>query len=46
LCGSVRRVEEDGQMIQRRKLCCLRYMLPGVASCGNRCALPSQRNPQ
>ncbi|WP_018898165.1 siderophore-iron reductase FhuF [Rhizobium sp. 2MFCol3.1] len=46
LCGSVKRVEEDGQMIQRRKLCCLRYMLPGVASCGSRCALPSQRNPQ
>lgn len=45
-CGSVRQVDEDGEMIQRRKVCCLRYMLPGVASCGNRCALPSQRNPQ
>lgn len=45
-CGSVRQVEEGGEMIQRRKVCCLRYMLPGVASCGNRCALPSQRNPQ
>ncbi|WP_160007152.1 siderophore-iron reductase FhuF [Rhizobium sp. 18055] len=45
-CGSVRQVEEGGEMIQRRKVCCLRYMLPGVASCGSRCALPSQRNPQ
>jgi ferric iron reductase protein FhuF len=45
-CGSVRQVEDGGEMIQRRKICCLRYMLPGVPSCGNRCALPSQRNPQ
>jgi ferric iron reductase protein FhuF len=45
-CGSVKQVQEGDETIQRRKVCCLRYMLPGVASCGNRCALPSQRNPQ
>ena len=46
LCGSVRYVEEDGEHVARRKICCLRYMLPGVQSCGKLCALPSQRNVQ
>jgi ferric iron reductase protein FhuF len=46
LCGSVRYVEEDGERIARRKICCLRYMLPGIQSCGKLCALPSQRNVQ
>ncbi|MBW9112315.1 siderophore-iron reductase FhuF [Rhizobium cauense] len=46
LCGSVRYVEEGGECVARRKICCLRYMLPGVASCGKLCALPSQRNVQ
>ncbi|EPF00010.1 siderophore-iron reductase FhuF [Rhizobium grahamii] len=46
LCGSLRYVEEDGERVARRKICCLRYMLPGVQSCGKLCALPSQRNMQ
>nr|WP_307953117.1 (2Fe-2S)-binding protein [Sinorhizobium medicae] len=24
-------------------MCCLRYLLPGIPSCGSLCALPSQR---
>jgi len=36
--------EEDGARVCRRKICCLRYLLPGVPSCGSLCALPSQRN--
>lgn len=40
----LRHEEEDGARVCRRKICCLRYMLPGVPSCGSLCALPSQRN--
>ncbi|WP_156943331.1 ferric iron reductase protein FhuF [Ensifer sp. WSM1721] len=36
--------EADGTRVCRRKICCLRYLLPGVPSCGSLCALPSQRN--
>lgn len=43
LSGCIRHVEEDGECISRRKVCCLRYMLPGVPSCGRLCALPEQR---
>lgn len=42
-CGSIRHVEEEGECVTRRKVCCLRYMLPGVPSCGKLCALPEQR---
>jgi ferric iron reductase protein FhuF len=42
-CGCVQQVEEGGERVARRKICCLRYMLPGVPSCGKTCALPSQR---
>lgn len=38
------RYERDGdQSVCRRKLCCLRYLLPGIPSCGSLCALPEQR---
>lgn len=40
----LRHEEEDGARVCRRKICCLRYLLPGVRSCGSLCALPSQRN--
>ncbi|MGE6786246.1 siderophore-iron reductase FhuF [Ensifer adhaerens] len=40
----LRHEEEDGARVCRRKICCLRYLLPGVPSCGSLCALPSQRN--
>ncbi|KOF21521.1 iron reductase [Ensifer adhaerens] len=39
----LRHEEEDGARVCRRKICCLRYLLPGVRSCGSLCALPSQR---
>lgn len=39
----LRHEEEDGERVCRRKICCLRYLLPGVRSCGSLCALPSQR---
>lgn len=35
--------EDDGTRVCRRKICCLRYLLPGVPNCGSLCALPSQR---
>lgn len=38
------RHEMAGAEVQcRRKVCCLRYMLPGIPSCGELCALPEQR---
>lgn len=43
LVGAIRRVEEEGLTLRRRKVCCLRYMLPGVESCGSLCALPAIR---
>jgi ferric iron reductase protein FhuF len=43
-CGCVQHIDEGGERVARRKICCLRFMLPGVPSCGKRCALPSQRN--
>ncbi|OLP56491.1 siderophore-iron reductase FhuF [Rhizobium rhizosphaerae] len=33
----------EGAPLCRRRVCCLRYLLPGVASCGELCALPDQR---
>ncbi|WEX76439.1 siderophore-iron reductase FhuF [Sinorhizobium numidicum] len=39
----LRHEEEDGTRVCRRKICCLRYLLPGIPSCGSLCALPSQR---
>jgi ferric iron reductase protein FhuF len=42
-CGAIRQLEEEGKCVSRRKVCCLRYMLPGVPSCGTLCALPEQR---
>ncbi|MEJ6781454.1 siderophore-iron reductase FhuF [Aminobacter sp. Piv2-1] len=41
--GCLRREIEGGQAHCRRRVCCLRYMLPGIPSCGELCALPSQR---
>jgi ferric iron reductase protein FhuF len=43
LSGCIRQVEEGGECVSRRKVCCLRYMLPAVPSCGRLCALPEQR---
>lgn len=41
--GCLRFEHENGQMVCRRKVCCLRYMIPGIPSCGSLCALPGQR---
>lgn len=35
---------DQGQLVCRRKVCCLRYLLPGIPSCGALCALPAQRH--
>ncbi|HXV30072.1 MAG TPA: siderophore-iron reductase FhuF [Sinorhizobium sp.] len=40
----LRHEDDDGTRVCRRKICCLRYLLPGVPSCGSLCALPSLRN--
>jgi ferric iron reductase protein FhuF len=40
----VRYAPENGALARRRRVCCLRYRLDGVAHCGNLCPLPSVRN--
>jgi ferric iron reductase protein FhuF len=39
--GAMQWREQDGQTICRRKVCCLRYLLPGMADCGSLCPLPA-----
>ncbi len=39
----LRTVEEDGVAVRRRRVCCLRYQLPGVPGCGSACPLPEGR---
>lgn len=34
---------EGGEPLRRRRLCCLRYLLPEVAHCGSLCPLPAVR---
>jgi ferric iron reductase protein FhuF len=41
--GCLRHEIEGEQTVCRRKVCCLRYLLPGIPSCGELCALPAQR---
>lgn len=41
--GAVRYPVEDGCPVRRRKVCCLRYLLPGVAHCDSLCPLPEVR---
>ena len=43
MCGAVRYVQDDGESVRRRRLCCLRYLLPGVPSCAGLCPLPEVR---
>ena len=38
--------DEGGASVARRRVCCLRYVLPGVAGCGAICPLPAGRNSQ
>lgn len=41
--GCLRHELDGEETVCRRKICCLRYLLPGIPSCGNLCALPAQR---
>lgn len=41
--GCLRHEMEAGAIHCRRKVCCLRYMLPGIPACGELCALPELR---
>ncbi|WP_162245009.1 MULTISPECIES: siderophore-iron reductase FhuF [unclassified Rhizobium] len=41
--GCLRHETAREETICRRKVCCLRYLLPGIPSCGELCALPEQR---
>ena len=41
--GCLRHEIDGEQTVCRRKVCCLRYLLPGIPSCGELCALPAQR---
>lgn len=45
LRGLITRVPhpETGAPISRRKVCCLRYLVPGVSGCGMVCPIPSGR---
>ncbi|MBB3020025.1 ferric iron reductase protein FhuF [Microvirga lupini] len=38
--GLVRYLPQDNDTVRQRKLCCLRYLLPGVACCGSICPSP------
>ncbi|WP_201864872.1 siderophore-iron reductase FhuF [Microvirga soli] len=38
--GLVRHVMQGDMTVRQRKLCCLRYLLPGVACCGSICPTP------
>ncbi|WP_187829504.1 siderophore-iron reductase FhuF [Labrys sp. KNU-23] len=46
ICGAVLYPLEQGQPVRRRKVCCLRYLLPGVEDCGSLCPLPHIRGQQ
>jgi ferric iron reductase protein FhuF len=41
--GCLRHEIDGEETVCRRKICCLRYLLPGIPSCGELCALPAQR---
>ena len=41
--GCLRHELDAGTVQCRRKVCCLRYMLPGIPGCGELCALPELR---
>lgn len=43
LFDRLRTVEEDGVTVSRRRVCCLRYQLPGMPGCGASCPLPEGR---
>lgn len=38
--GLIKYLPQDGETIRRRKVCCLRYLLPGIECCGGICPTP------
>lgn len=40
LHDTVRYVEEDGDRVARRRVCCLQYLVPDLEGCGTLCPLP------
>jgi ferric iron reductase protein FhuF len=42
----VRYLPQGDQTIRQRKLCCLRYLLPGVECCGSLCPTPPPKVPK
>lgn len=42
--GLVQYLKQDDQTVMRRKVCCLRYLLPGVECCGGLCPLPPTKH--
>ena len=42
LSGAIQYCEQDGQLAPKRKVCCLRYLLPNMEDCGNICPLPAR----
>ncbi|MDZ7780608.1 MAG: siderophore-iron reductase FhuF [Gemmatimonadota bacterium] len=43
LHGAIRYVSDGEAEIRRRRVCCLRHLLPGVAGCGSLCPLAHVR---
>jgi ferric iron reductase protein FhuF len=41
MLDAVRYPFQGGEPTRQRKICCLRYLLPGVAHCGSLCPLPA-----
>ncbi|MBK1699103.1 siderophore-iron reductase FhuF [Rhodovibrio salinarum] len=41
--GHIRYLDDAGTPVRRRKVCCLRYRLAGVDTCGSLCPLPKVR---
>lgn len=41
--GVVLCCEDEGKLVQKRKVCCLRYLLPGFEDCGSVCPLPEAK---
>jgi len=43
LYDRLRAVDENGARVMRRRVCCLRYLLPDMPDCGASCPLPEVR---
>jgi ferric iron reductase protein FhuF len=43
LAGHIHYLAEEGRRVRRRRVCCLRYRLPEVETCGSLCPVPKVR---